>query len=331
MFQTPPGFQPSPQLKELMSPKEIQTTDPKSPIILITHKPGKKIKSPVVVVTRPTSGKKRKATKGKKIIPPLPTTDTPKNKFDQGLKTLFNDFLEGFKVLCLESKGSRADGRCTAMPSQPTTIPEKRSVSQTRTPRQPPAKAPRSPATGVTRPAGQEAPQKAPPAEKLEPPSPPTSQASLTILYFRGLGRRDVWDVKCLFTALGIPSEAVQFVSFIGANVTELIVLDSLKDVVVKKLGERRVQHDLNFDPLSPKSFTNAATIERLGLSNKSGGGRLEMAKLAFVSRMDSMLGGIARQRQALRSFVRSLRDAAESGTPIGHLFGPPPPRPLLP
>lgn len=102
----------------------------------------------------------------------------------------------------------------------------------------------------------------------------------------------------------------------------ELIVLDSFKDDVVRKLGERGVQHDLNFDPLSPKSFTNTDTIERLGLVGKSEGERVEVAKLVLISRLGSMLGFIAGQRDELRSFVASLRKTLKDGAPVGHFFG---------
>lgn len=148
-----------------------------------------------------------------------------------------------------------------------------------------------------------------------------SSQASLarTILYFRGLGRRDVWEVRQLFTTLGIPSQAVQFVSFIGANITELIVLASFKDDVVKKLATANLKLDPTFDPLHPKSFTGSTTmIQDVCLADKS-----KLAKQAFVSRMNFMLSTISHHRHGLRSFLRSLKKAIENDVPAGHFFHP--------
>ena len=118
------------------------------------------------------------------------------------------------------------------------------------------------------------------------------------------------------FETLKIPRQAVQFISYIGANVAELIVVDSHKEDITRRLAAAGVQHDPSFDPLSPRSFTDAATIERLGLTTKSEAEGSKAAKQAFISRMESMLSVIAGHRLGLRSFVRSLRNAVEDGIP---------------
>lgn len=160
------------------------------------------------------------------------------------------------------------------------------------------------------------------------PPSPPTPHDTIitrTLTYFRGLGRREVWQMRRLFKALGIPSQAVQFVSSIGANVTELIILDSFKGEVVKRLATVNVLLDPTFDPLSPTSFTDASTIQSLGLEGKSKAEQLLITKQVFLSRLDSMLLIIAEHRHGLISFLRSLRNAIEKGTPIVNYFHSPP------
>ena len=108
------------------------------------------------------------------------------------------------------------------------------------------------------------------------------------ILYVRGLGRHKMREMKDSFTILGIPTEAVQFVSFIGANVAELIILAQFKDVIVEKLVEAKVQLDPNFDPTSPASFTDPETIELLGLESKTEEERSVIAREAFISRLDA-------------------------------------------
>lgn len=159
----------------------------------------------------------------------------------------------------------------------------------------------------------------------------PLNGLARAILYFRGLGRRDIWQVRRLFATLEIPAQAVQFISFIGANVAEMIVLDSLKDEVVTRLASVNVTVDATFDPLSPRAFTNTATIERLGLAGKPEREQVEAAKRAFLSRLDSMQAGIAGHRLGLKSFLRSLRKAVAEGAPTGHFFNPAlRPRPTL-
>jgi hypothetical protein len=155
------------------------------------------------------------------------------------------------------------------------------------------------------------------------PPSRPAGDLSRAILYFRGLGRRPIWEARQLFAKVGIAPQAIQFVSFIGANVAELILLGSFKEDVVRRLATMRVEHDSCFDPLSPRSFTNAATIERLALAGKSVVEQSVAARKAFVLRMDSMLQAIAGHRRGLRSFLRSLRRAVEVGEPIGRFLNP--------
>jgi hypothetical protein len=107
--------------------------------------------------------------------------------------------------------------------------------------------------------------------------------------------------VKDLFTKLGIPRKAVQYVSFIGANIAELIVFDSFKDDVVRKLTDREIQLDPSFDPLSPKPFTDADTVKKLGLAGKSEEEKSVVARQTFVSRLDSMLQTIGHHRPRLR------------------------------
>lgn len=151
----------------------------------------------------------------------------------------------------------------------------------------------------------------------------PLNGLARATLYFRGLGRHDIWKVRRLFVTLEIPPQAVQFISFIGASVTEMIVIDSFKEEVIRRLATVNVQCDATFNPLSPNSFTDTATIERLGLTTKSEAEKLDAAKQAFIARMESMLRVIAHHRHGLRSFVRALRNAVENGTPIDHYFDP--------
>lgn len=72
----------------------------------------------------------------------------------------------------------------------------------------------------------------------------PLNGLSRAILHFRGLGRRDIWQVRRLLETLEVPLQAVQFIEFVGANITEMIVIDSLKDQVIKRLAAVNVIHD---------------------------------------------------------------------------------------
>lgn len=160
-------------------------------------------------------------------------------------------------------------------------------------------------------------------SEASHPTVPPITPTLRSILYVRGLGRRKIYQVRCLFTKLGIPPRAVQFIQFVGANVAELIVLNSLRGDVMEKLATVNVLRDPTFHPLSPTSFTRAATIEYLGLTEKSEVERSEAAKKAFVTRLDSMLKTIGHHRRGLRSFPSSLKMAVQAGAPIQHFIDP--------
>ena len=156
--------------------------------------------------------------------------------------------------------------------------------------------------------------------------SPPSATASSglgrTILYFRGFERRSVNHVRQSFKTLGAPSQAVQLISFVGEGVAELIVLASLKEEVVTKLGAARITLDPNFNPLNPKHL-DSTTFELLGFVDKSEAERVEAARMAFVSRMDSMLQTLVKGRHGLRSFLRSLKRAVEKGVPTERFFNP--------
>lgn len=161
-----------------------------------------------------------------------------------------------------------------------------------------------------------------PPTEVSPPSATASSGLGRTILYFRGLDRRSVNQARQSLKTLGVPSQAVQFISFVGKEVAELIVLASLKEEVVAKLGAARITLDPNFNPLNPKHF-GSTTFERLGLVGKSEAERVEAAKRAFALRMDSMLQTLAKGRHSLRSFLGSLKRAVEKGVPTERFFNP--------
>lgn len=145
-------------------------------------------------------------------------------------------------------------------------------------------------------------------------PIPPILRS---ILYFRGLGRRKIRQVRYLLTKLGIPPRAVQFIQFVGTNVAELIVLNSSKKRIIRKLEKINVKFDPTFDLFSPRSFISASTIERFGLANKSDVEKAEIAKQAFIMRIDSMPRVIGEHRRGLRSFLKSLQRSVREGAPI--------------
>lgn len=71
------------------------------------------------------------------------------------------------------------------------------------------------------------------------------------MLHFRGLAHRSIQNLRHFYSTLGIPSQAVEFTSFLGtAGVAELVVLESFADSVVKKLAAVKVNLDVTFDPL---------------------------------------------------------------------------------
>ena len=236
--------------------------------------------------------------------------------------------MEEFVSHRMGASGSHVD-RDSAMPAiqaQPASTQARRPATYAGAVRQPPANDPSPPAANQAGARNRRVPTRAPLTNsELECffTKKPLNGLARAILYFRGLGRRDIWQVRRLFTTLEIPAQAVQFISFIGANVAELIVLDAHKDDVVKRLAAVNVTLDPSFDPLSPRAFTDAATIERLGLTGKSEAEQAVAAKAAFVSRMDSMQRTIADHRHGLKSFLKSLRKAVAEGAPTGHFFNP--------
>lgn len=159
--------------------------------------------------------------------------------------------------------------------------------------------------------------------KEATPVARPPGGVSRAILYFRGLGRQAIRHLRLFFDKLRIPKEAIQFVSFIGENVAEVILWNHFREDVVTRLATAKVQLDPTFDPLSSRSFTNASTIERLGLATKSEGEKSKVARKAFVSRLDSMLQTISGHRRGLRSFLRSLKRAVKVGAPIERFFNP--------
>ena len=151
----------------------------------------------------------------------------------------------------------------------------------------------------------------------------PLNGMARAILYFRGLGSRDICQVRRLFATLEIPPQAIQYISLVEANVVELIVIQSYKEDIMRRLVFVNVELAQSYDPLAPMAFTDAVTIERLGLVGKSEAERVEMARVAFVKRLDSMLKSIAGHRQGLRSFVKSLKKAVMEAAPTAHFFDP--------
>ena len=150
-----------------------------------------------------------------------------------------------------------------------------------------------------------------------------SSGPSRAILYFRGLGRHEIRLVKRLFATLGIPSQAIQFVSYIGANVLELVILNSFREEVVGKLATVNIELHPTFDPLSPRTFTKAATTERHDWADLSESQKSKVARDTFISRLDSMIRMIGGHRRGLGSFLRSLKKAVEEGTRMEHFFDP--------
>ena len=141
--------------------------------------------------------------------------------------------------------------------SQPDkTVPTKRLPSRIRVVHQSPSKI-SSPPSVIQRVLDKASPTTGDTGSKRSP-SPLNSHDSITrtLTYFRGLGRREVWQMRHLFKTLGIPSPAVQFIQFVGAHITELIILDRFKDEVVNKLARVKIKLDPTFDPLNHKSFT---------------------------------------------------------------------------
>ena len=140
-----------------------------------------------------------------------------------------------------------------------------------------------------------------------------------SILYFRGFGRQKIWRIRRLCQRLQIPEKAIQHISLIGANVAELIVPASLKGEVVDRLERARIMHHPTFDPLAPTSFTNPATTDRLNLTAITDAKQHESAaaRLAFLSRISTMLQEISPHRKGLTSFLSALKRAVEDGAPI--------------
>ena len=156
---------------------------------------------------------------------------------------------------------------------------------------------------------------------KVHSPSVATlSGPSRTVLYLKGLAHHNLQKTRHFFTTLGIPSQAVELISFMGGEIVELIVLESFKEDLLRRLEKVNVKLDPYFDPLTPKFF-DTAMIEHLGIVGESEVQQADAARRAFVSRMDSMLQTLVKGRHGLRSFLRSLRKAVHEGTSTEQYF----------
>jgi hypothetical protein len=188
----------------------------------------------------------------------------------------------------------------------------------------PPAKTPRIPASVpvIRRVPPSRAPLSDEEAECFSTKKPLKGMAR-AILYFRGLGRRDIWQIRRLSTTLEIPPEAIQYISLVEINVVELIVIHSYKEDIVRRLASVNVELDQSYDPLAPTAFTDAVTLKRLGLDGKSEMELADIARVVFVKRLDSIQKSIAGHRQGLRSFVKSLKKAVMEGAPTAHFLDP--------
>ena len=157
--------------------------------------------------------------------------------------------MEEFVSHRMETSGSHVhrDSAMPAIQAQPASTQARRPATYAGAVRQPPANDPSPPATNQAGARNRRVPTRAPLTNsELECffTKKPLNGLARAILYFRGLGRRDIWQVRRLFTTLEIPGQAVQFISFIGANVAELIVLESHKDDVVRRLAAVNVTLD---------------------------------------------------------------------------------------
>ena len=305
-----------------MSPRTTLKNKPKLPTVVITrqtHKPAKGVtKIPYVSI------------KARKCPPPLgqvlqiPTVKSVK-------KTRSAQKVNASK------RPNNLPRRVRSVTSSTKSHPVKVVPIKRRTPRLP--STPLLPSGTSTTRNQETAPDSIPPStttasvEQPPPPSPTIQQVSFTraFLFFRGLGRRQVWQVRCLLTSLGIVPKAVQHISFIGVNVLVLIILDSFKEEVIGCLARINLKHDPSFDPLTPRCFTNAATIERLGLVDMSEEEKASVARQAFASHIDSMLCVIGKNRYGLRSYLVSLQKAVRKGDSITRFLDPSPPPPPLP
>lgn len=136
---------------------------------------------------------------------------------------------------------------------------------------------------------------------------PKKKSSPLCTLYFRGMRRNRISDIKCVLLTIGIKIGTVRNISFIGKSIMELITYEDNKDDIVTKLALRNISQDKYFDPLSidniksPKHINESMTQEE----------KQAIANRFYLNRLKAQIDRLPadRRQDRLRNFMTSHTD----------------------
>lgn len=138
---------------------------------------------------------------------------------------------------------------------------------------------------------------------------PRIASSPMVILYFRGLKRNRICDIKSYLLTIGIRLGSVRNISFVGKSIMELITFEDAKDDIILKLAERNVTLDKYFDPLATDNVKNP-TYQQDSMSEDE---KRMLAERLYRNRIEAQIRRIpleARQNR-LRNFLASRVAAA--------------------
>ena len=136
---------------------------------------------------------------------------------------------------------------------------------------------------------------------------PASGSSPMCILYFRGLKRTKIQDVKSVLLTLGIRLGSIRNISFVGKSLVEFITFEDAREEIVRKLAARNITEDKYFDPLSTENIKDARKLTPDMTENE----KKELAERFYRNRVEATLKRLpldARQNR-LRNFLSSRLD----------------------
>ena len=141
---------------------------------------------------------------------------------------------------------------------------------------------------------------------------PPKTYDPLAFIHVKGIRRCNISDFKAVLAAMGVSTQLIRDVSFIGDRVAELVVPQSSKDLLTQQLNQqprdeafKSIQLEvIHFDPLATDNFKRPNSNPMTS----------EDAQKAFSKRLESRIAKLTKavqdrpQLYRLLNFYRSLR-----------------------
>lgn len=123
----------------------------------------------------------------------------------------------------------------------------------------------------------------------------------MVILYFRGMKRNRISEVKSMFKSIAIPPHWVRNISFLGRSIMELTTFQDRKDEIISKLDKYEIHIMEGFDPLSTENLKDARKFSGLDEAQKK-----EMAERLYRTRLQKIIERLPKSgvQSRLRNFL---------------------------